>query len=221
MWVEDFSFDHGASVMNYAVSGAVTNASIWPSAANRSDFVHQAALFLNQSHQLDPNTTLYVIFFGINDFEASKVDGNRLPEAAQTVLSLIDVLTSSPTNARSFLVLDNYGLGTQSDDGDAYKQSIFSGLNNRRTSTMSPPFRVGFIDFAPMWSAIVDNQSPGYQAFGYTSNQWCLTGPCCTTVNHCSDPNTTFYWIPSHPAKEGQRIMADLVNEALSQCQTT
>lgn len=70
-----------------------------------------------------------------------------------------------------------------------------------------------------MWDAIIDNDSPGYEAFGYISNSWCLTGPCCTTVNHwyemsfisesflflnfrviffSPDPDHTFYWIPSY-----------------------
>ena len=33
---------------------------------------HIANLFLSQSHKLDPATTLYVVFFGINDFLASQ-----------------------------------------------------------------------------------------------------------------------------------------------------
>ncbi|KAF8514791.1 hypothetical protein JB92DRAFT_2917919 [Gautieria morchelliformis] len=224
MWVEDFALDHGQiTVMNYAISAAVTNASLWPSRANNSDFIHQVDLFLSQSHNLDPASTLFVVFFGINDFLASQVDGDHLPQAAQTVLNQIDLLSSPPTNARSFLVLDVYGIGSQSASGDTYKQAIFSGLNARRNSAMSPSFRVAFVDFAPMWSAIIDNQPPGFKAFGYTSNQFCDIGPgpCCDPPNICPDPDHTFYWIASHPAKQGQRIMADLVNEALTQCKAS
>jgi hypothetical protein len=62
------------------VAGAVVNVTLWPSDAGRSDFIAQcaqfiwkesnsdrspAALFLNQSNNLDPDTTLYAIFFGI------------------------------------------------------------------------------------------------------------------------------------------------------------
>lgn len=80
---------------------------------------------------------------------------------------------------------DDYGLGVQSPIGDAYKQVIYSGLNTRlQSSDITPPFKAAFVDFAPMWEAIIDNDPPGYAAFGYTSNGWCLTGPCCTTVNH-------------------------------------
>lgn len=219
MWVEDFAFDHGITVMNYAISGAVTNTSLWPSKSNVSDFIQQSTLFLSQNHDLDPEKTLYVVFFGINDFEAAQVDGDHMPEAAQTVLNIIDELTAPPTNARSFLVLDDYGLGVQSPMGDAYKQAIYSGLNARLyTNYTGSNFKAAFVDFAAMWDAIIDNDPPGYEAFGYVSNSWCLTGPCCTTVNHCPDPDHTFYWIPSHPAKEGQRIMADFVNEVLNLC---
>jgi hypothetical protein len=80
---------------------------------------------------------------------------------------------------------DDYGIGSQSASGDAYKQAIFSGLNTRRNSGMSPPFRTAFVDFAPMWTAIIDNQLPGFKAFGYTSNQFCDIGPgpCCSPPN--------------------------------------
>lgn len=36
------------------------------------------------------------------------VDGDHLPQAAQTVLNEIDLLSSSPTNARNFLVLGSW-----------------------------------------------------------------------------------------------------------------
>lgn len=80
-------------------------------------------------------------------------------------------------------MIDDYGLGVQSANGDAYKQKIFSGLNARRRSPMSPPFRVAFVDFAPMWNAIINNQPPGYAAFGYVSNDFCQFGPCCDPGN--------------------------------------
>ena len=60
----------------------MTNVSLWPSKANASDFIQQsnlssngfpfigvdvqlASLFLSQSNELDPLTTLYTVFFGI------------------------------------------------------------------------------------------------------------------------------------------------------------
>ncbi|KIJ53496.1 carbohydrate esterase family 16 protein [Sphaerobolus stellatus SS14] len=218
MWVEDLAYDYNITVMNYAISAAVTNRTLWPSRANNSDFVHQEALFLSQNHTLDPEKTLYVVFFGINDFLASQVDGDNLPEAAQSLLNLMDVLIQGTTKARNFLVLDVYGIGQEAPDGDAYKQQIFSGLNDRRNAKMFPPFRVAFVDFAPMWNDIINNQSPGYQAFGYTSNGYCQFGPCCDPGNICDDPEHTFYWIASHPAKEGQRVMANYVEDVLQQC---
>ena len=80
---------------------------------------------------------------------------------------------------------DDYGIGSQSPSGDAYKQAIFSGLSARRNSRMSPVFRFAFVDFALMWSAIIDNNPPGFKAFGYTSNQYCDIGPgpCCDPPN--------------------------------------
>jgi len=73
----------GSYVDVWQWSSAVTNISLWPSNPYPRDFIMQSALlpllmmkilkiinspattFLNQSNNLDPETTLYTIFFGI------------------------------------------------------------------------------------------------------------------------------------------------------------
>lgn len=72
-------------LMAVKISGAVVDVNLWPSRAGGSaDFLHQgkrlelceirdvverrmiaASLFLSQKNTLDPNTTLYTVFFGI------------------------------------------------------------------------------------------------------------------------------------------------------------
>lgn len=119
---------------------------------------------------------------GINDYSASKTDGNHLPQAAQVVLDQITLLASPPTNARSFLVTDDYGRGTHNPNGDAYKTKIFQGLAELHSKL--PHLQVAFVDFAPLWDAVLGS-TPGYKAFGYASSGYCVADSL-TTVGACS-----------------------------------
>lgn len=168
-------------------------------------------IFLNQSNNLDPHTTLYSSFFGINDVGASlsksqtffcsyycnnitfAVDGTaNLPLAAQTIIEQITLLTRQPTNARHFLVIEDYSRGSPTTAGEAFKQQYFSGLNTLVQTI--PGFRVAFVDLKTIWEGVL-GQDPGFQAFGYTSSGACTVSDQ-TTVGACSDPAHTFYWIP-------------------------
>ncbi|KAH7929272.1 hypothetical protein BV22DRAFT_1102562 [Leucogyrophana mollusca] len=128
VWVENIADAIGARFMDYAVSSAVVNISLWPSNPRPVDFIQQVSLFRDQSNRLDPDTTLYTVFFGINDWETSHIDGNRLPEAARDLLGQITLLAASPTNARNFLITDVYGRGRTSASGEAWLQAVFDGL---------------------------------------------------------------------------------------------
>ncbi|GJJ13571.1 hypothetical protein Clacol_007826 [Clathrus columnatus] len=162
VWVEDIGSDTGALVKDYAVGGAVTDAKLWPSKANASDFITQA-------------------------------DGiGNLPKAANTIIEQVTLLTRPPTNARSFLVLDDYGRGTESVAGDAFKQQYYTGLYN--LSRTIPGFKAAFVDFKTIWNGVL-GPDPGYKAFGYASDGACTLNSS-TTIGSCDDPEHTFYWIP-------------------------
>ncbi|CAE6477649.1 unnamed protein product [Rhizoctonia solani] len=215
VWIENIANDIGARFMDYAVGGAVTDKSLWPSKANNWDFVQEANIFLGQNNKLDPATTLYTVYFGINDYASTGKDGTaNMPKAAQVVLDKIKLLSSAPTNARSFLVTDSYGYGRHAASGEAYKKKIFNGLAQMQSQV--PGLKVGFVDFAYLWDGVV-GKTPGYAAFGYKSIGSCLVSSS-TTEGGCNDPDHTFYWIPNHPSKQTHRIMADYVETALSKC---
>ncbi|THH17070.1 hypothetical protein EW146_g3673 [Bondarzewia mesenterica] len=235
VWIEYIADDINARFMDYAISSAVVNISLWPDNPFPRDFLQQMAIFLNQSNDLDPKTTLYTVFFGINDWEDSMIDGDHLPEAAQDLLNQIQILASEPTNGRNFLVTDVYGRGTHTASGEAWKQSIFDGLTAFHRGTNVPePLNVAFGDFSRIWDGVLGSD-PGYQAFGYTSTDSCVVGD--TTAGSCSDPKHYFYWISGqvilsqfgdrkvltmplhrHPSNETMRIMADYVEEVLDKC---
>ncbi|KAJ7030318.1 carbohydrate esterase family 16 protein [Mycena alexandri] len=214
IWAEDVASDLGATIKDYAVSGAVINVTLWPSEAGQSDFLHQAALFLSQNNNLTPATTLYTVFFGINDFGASSTDGNHLPQAAAELLTQIKQLAAAPTNAKNIVVLDDYGRGTHSATGDAFKQAVFSGLSTLRAQGLN----VAFVDFAPLWDAVL-GASPGFAAFGYDTSGSCIPNASQTDLTgECSTPLNSFYWLPGHPSKETHRIMANYVEFVLANC---
>ncbi|OSC99273.1 carbohydrate esterase family 16 protein [Trametes coccinea BRFM310] len=224
VWVEDIADDIGATLKDYAQSGACTDLSLWPSAIKKVDFLGQMQTFLNQSNDLDPDTTLYAIFFGINDYEDSKTDGTaNLQAAAQVILNQTSILASPPTNARHFLITDVYGRGTHTPEGDAMVQTIFYGLAELRanaSASSNTTLNFAFAEFARIWDGVLDG-NPGYEAFGYVSTDACIvdcTDTECTTDGMCDDPDHYFYYIPGHPSKEGHRIMADYVEEVLTRC---
>ncbi|PIL28541.1 hypothetical protein GSI_08582 [Ganoderma sinense ZZ0214-1] len=229
VWVENLADDIGATLMDYAQSGACTDLSLWPSAIRKVDFLGQMRTFLGQSNALDPNSTLYVVFFGINDFDDSRRDGEaNLQAAAQVILSQIRILASVPTNARNFLLADVYGLGTHSPAGDAMVQTVFSGLYDLHRGVNStgrgegiggqapgPALNVAFSQFGRIWDGVFGE--PGYKAFGYASTEACIR-ICCVTTGMCDDPEHYFYYIPNHPSKEGMRIIADYAEQVLERC---
>ncbi|CAE6509432.1 unnamed protein product [Rhizoctonia solani] len=215
VWIENIANDIGARFMDYAVGGAVTDRTLWPSKANNWDFVQEADIFLSQNNSLEPSTTLYTVYFGINDVAASHKDGAaNLPNAAQVILDKIQLLSGPPTNARSFLVTDSYGYGSHEAPGEAFKKKVFNGIAEMQSRV--PSLRFGFVDFAYLWDA-VRGPTPGYAAFGYTSIGSCTLNSS-TIEGACSDPDHTFYWIPNHPSKQTHRIMADYVELALDKC---
>lgn len=214
VWVEHLADDVGARLMDYAWSSAVTNISLWPDNPFPRDFIMQTTLFLDQSHYLDPETTLYTIFFGINDWEDSFIDGNNLPQAAADLLGQVTLLSQPPTNARNFLVTDVYGRGSHNEWGEAWLQAIFDGLVKFHTQS-SHRLNVAFANFATIWDGVL-GPDPGYEAFGYVSTDACNPGN--TTAYTCLDPDHYFYWFYGHPSGVTHRIMADYVYEVLEWC---
>ncbi|KZV77468.1 carbohydrate esterase family 16 protein [Peniophora sp. CONT] len=229
VWIEhlaNMTGRRGALLMDYAISGAVVNASLWPDTASGTgtdaSFVGEEATFRNQTHNnLHPDTTLYSIFFGINDYSVSQTQGNELPAAAVDLLGLVDVLMAPPYNARQIMVLDDYGRGNRSVEGEAYKKTVFDGLNSRHNAAQKErkALNVAYVDFAPLWDAVF-GEEPGYAAFGYSSDGFCFpsAGQLTTVDQECDDPATTFYWLHGHPSKQTHKVMADYVYKAMGKC---
>lgn len=117
---------------------------------------------------------------GINDWVASKTDGDKLPQAADAVIEEIKLLARPPTNARDFLVTDDYGRSIHDASGDAYKLKIYNALGALH---LNSSLNFAFVDFAPIWDGVLGT-TPGYAAFGYKSDGNC-TVDFTTTVGAC------------------------------------
>ncbi|KAG8724279.1 hypothetical protein FRC09_020489 [Ceratobasidium sp. 395] len=155
VWIENIANDIGATFKDYAVASSVTDLALWPD--SKYDFVTQLNTFLSQNNTLNPSTTLYTIYFGINDNIAAAKSGNtaNLAKAAQVILDKIQVLSNAPTNGRSFLITDSYGLGKSNTAGDAYKKKIFNGLASLQAKNSALKF--GFA-VAPVVSTVALRQ---------------------------------------------------------------
>ncbi|KAG6846274.1 hypothetical protein H0H93_014923, partial [Arthromyces matolae] len=124
-------------------------------------------------------------------------DGDHMQASAEALLNQIELLASPPTNARNFMVLDVYGVGVQTPSGEAFKQTIYTGLSNFHAGKNGTRLNVSYINFSTIWDGVLGSD-PGYAAFGYTSTDSCVQcdNNGCSSTGTCDDPDHYFYWIP-------------------------
>ncbi|TFK56387.1 hypothetical protein OE88DRAFT_1620542 [Heliocybe sulcata] len=222
VWTEYLAADSGATLKNYAVDGAYADKYQWPNTADATDSTSQVNYFVSQDNYFDPDTTLYIMFFGINTWQRSYLrhdnthsspDSTGLAGTAETVLYNSLVLASSPTFAKYILLVDNHGLGKDTTEGAGYRSNLFSGMTGIKNVGHA---NVGFIDFNEIWDGVL-NGSPGYHSFGYVSPGAC-TESTSNMFTECLYPFQTFYWMPEYPSTQTHRIMATFVEEVFTQC---
>lgn len=212
-WTEYIANDTDSPIHPYAIGGAVTNLTIWPTAEARnisiSTFIEQTNVFVNQNVTFDPDSTLFVVFFGINDFTYSKTDGaQKLLQAAETIH--VETLRLIKSGAKNILTTGVYFDG---DGVQAFEDAIFQ---NVRSYIDAFGVNVAFSSFLPLWSAISASNASA-EAFGYTSLTPCLASDS-TTVGACDSPSTYLYWQHAHPSTCTHRLMAAYIEYILEQC---
>lgn len=117
--------------------------------------------------------------------------GSSLSNAVQNIVFTMLRLSSSPVFGKNFLIIDNHGRGTETEAGAAFKSELFQALGGMHADLQ---LNIGFVDLSTVWNGVLGS-NPGYEAFGYTSTDACLTSPV-TTDGSCPDPDHTFYWFP-------------------------
>ncbi|KAF8602733.1 hypothetical protein BDV93DRAFT_607304 [Ceratobasidium sp. AG-I] len=216
-WTEYIANDTSAEVHPYAIGGAVTDLTLWPTAIARgisiNSFTNQTKIFLAQNNTWDPATTLYTIFFGINDYTYSKTDGfNILLKSAEVIRNQTELLIAA--GAKNILTTGLYHNQTGSGP---YKQALYDNLKSLREE--HPKINIAFADFFPLWDAINSTASNYGQTFGYTNLTKCLTVDS-SIIGACSDPESHIYWQTGHPSTCTHRLMADYVETVLETCKS-
>ncbi|CCO30409.1 GDSL family lipase [Rhizoctonia solani AG-1 IB] len=216
-WTEYIANDTSSEVHPYAIGGAVTDLTLWPTAIARkiniNSFTNQTKIFLSQNNTWDPSTTLYTIFFGINDYTYSKTDGfDILLKAAEVVRNQTELLIAA--GAKNILTAGLYHNQTGSGP---YKQALYDNLKSLRAQ--HPKINIAFADFFPLWNAINSSESNYGEAFGYTNLTKCLTVDS-SIVGACESPQTHLYWQSGHPSTCTHRLMADYIETVLDTCKS-
>ncbi|KAJ3574624.1 hypothetical protein NP233_g1638 [Leucocoprinus birnbaumii] len=215
VWAEYLAEAAGAKLMDYAVTGAVVDNGQWPTvdSTTPNDLLTQANNFIGQFNKLDATKTLYVLFFGIQDYVLSLNNGNSsLSNQAENIAWAILELESSPQFGKNFLIIDNHGRGTESPSGAAFKTELFQALGYLQGIGLN----VGYVDLSTVWNGVLGN-SPGAAAFGYTSTGACLASST-STAGSCADPDHAFYWFPGNPTTATHKIISDYIQAVWAQC---
>ncbi|KAK0205063.1 carbohydrate esterase family 16 protein [Desarmillaria ectypa] len=233
VWVEYLASYVNATIKDYAVTKSVVDDTHYPSVKStldERDFLYQGRAFviasdmstywntqtenlvISSTDKPGGDTTLYVIFHGMEDFFLA--DASDFPTTASNILYELIKLADSPLYVKNILVVDNYGRGNVTDEGEIYKQDLLDGLGS--LTKIFTGVNVSFINFENFWTAALGSD-PGYEAFGYQSSGTCTVNET-TTVGQCSDLDTTFYYIPQYPSTVTHRLMADYVKAVFETC---
>ncbi|KIY71457.1 carbohydrate esterase family 16 protein [Cylindrobasidium torrendii FP15055 ss-10] len=209
LWIEYFASNISASLRDYAVPRSLVSNDLYTAGdtADDRDFVSQSGIFMSQKSAPDPDSTLIVLYEGMEDFLRGEVN---MTDAANNVVFQILKLSSSPFYGKNFLIVDSYGRGTTSEAGEAWKQEIWTGA---RTAYNALDISLAFADLGELLDAVVAAPTD----FGYEN-----VGPCTvdaeTTEGQCSSPNTTVFYIEDYPSTTAHNLMAEFVLDILENC---
>ncbi|KAG8836395.1 hypothetical protein FRC17_003305 [Serendipita sp. 399] len=229
-WIEQFlqvsqKPENPRKLFSYASSGATTDGTIWRSRKWNDDFPSQISRFYEKAIDLGlkPESTLYVGYFGINDYWSISADGDQMERAGKRAVALLWDLHSN-AGATNFLWL---GVQFSTPSTDSYNRAVYTGLWDMKlkteSSSFSNPLRLtpqsarinfAFADMGRFFSTIHES----FTDFGYTSSKYCLEGQRSSIEDECDEPERTVYYIGAHPSRQTHRILAEYVHLALKDC---
>lgn len=218
LWVERLAQTAGADLQDYAVNGSVVDATQYVGVpiGKARDFKDSVQYYITQGDRTDPETTLYTIFMGIGDYyRRDDLYRQSFTQVADTIIYNTITLIGAPIFGRNFIFVDNYGLGTKTEEGEAYKQELFDGLRTLKDKyAQLYGLNIAFVDLYTLWNAALTDPS----SFGYTSTDACTRNDQ-TTQGACADPDHTLYWVPGNPSQATHQLMAEYIQEVIEQCQ--
>ncbi|KAJ7675795.1 hypothetical protein DFH06DRAFT_1170553 [Mycena polygramma] len=206
VWVEDLANTLGAKIINYSVGGAVVDLLAWNSTNKgvtftsdnllRTDFVAETALFLQQGHfmaDLDPDTTLYTVQFGISDFTQYSIAGGDWTLASDSFLRQISLLQAN--GAKNFLI---HWVNFHENVTNTFQNVVHKGLQAAHAQNGT---NFATVNLANLFDTIQSDP----EDWGYT-NTTCLASQNFTDFG-CNDPDRSIFYIPSHPSATTHEIM--------------
>ncbi|KAF7365191.1 Carbohydrate esterase family 16 protein [Mycena venus] len=192
VWVEDLANTLGAKLIDYSVGGAVVDLSAWNTTNKgvtftsdnllRTDFVAETALFLQQGHflaDLNPDTTLYTVQFGINDFTQYSIAGGDWNIASDSFLRQISILQAN--GAKNFLI---HWVYFHQNVTDEFQNVVHQGLQAAHAENGT---NFAEVNLANLFTAV--QSSPA--EWGYT-NTTCLASQNFTDFG-CNDPDRSIF----------------------------
>ncbi|KAJ7792431.1 hypothetical protein B0H13DRAFT_2172539 [Mycena leptocephala] len=217
VWVEDLANTLGAKLIDYSVGGAVVDLLAWNTTNHgvtftsdnllRTDFVAETALFLQQGHflaDLNPDTTLYTVQFGINDFNQYSIAGGDWTFASDSFLRQISILQAN--GAKNFLI---HWVNFQQNVTTTFQNVVHQGLQAARAQNGT---NFATVNLANLFTAI--EAAPA--EWGYT-NTTCLASQNFTDFG-CNDPDRSIFYIPSHPSATTHEIMNQYTILTMEKC---
>jgi len=219
VWVEALANTLGAKLIDYAVGGAVVDLSAWNSTNKgvtftsdnllRTDLVHEVAKLQQQGQflsDLDPDSTLYALSFGINDSTQFNISGGDWNLASSSMLNQIGILQAA--GAKNILI--HWIYFNETVNLQPFQTRIWEGLKEAH-STNGTNFVS--VNLAHLFGAI--NTDP--KSFGYT-NTTCLASQNTTDFG-CDDPDHSVFYIPGHPSLTTHELIVEYTLEVVDTCE--
>ncbi|PLW21239.1 hypothetical protein PCANC_05439 [Puccinia coronata f. sp. avenae] len=204
MWTEDLATDE-RKLKSYAVGGATVDRTLWSARAQNTDMISHVDTFINQDSSVETESSLATIFYGINDYSASKAGPGTLDQDVKQLLNQTNRLINA--GLKKFIVVSP---PFKRDKLDKFDSSVWNGFKKLKESKS---IEFAYVDLGALFAAIQDNPS----SFGYKSLESCLKSTK-TTEGGCQDPDEYLYWIPSHPQYQTHRLISEWVQAVLKKC---
>ncbi|KAJ3104083.1 hypothetical protein HDU97_009532 [Phlyctochytrium planicorne] len=230
IWNEYLANYYNASIHMYAYAGAVSNHSLLSPAASKlffkkvPDFVHQADTYLNDTPVrdiLDPETTLYSVFIGGNDYFAAFMTGVE-PNPAGVVATILNVLkkvivesnvrylstwTMGDFDSPTSMILANGGdrkaaIGL----GEVHNRLLKKGLDELKKTTNVTIFLTELSD-------LFKTEAPHYNIT--VTNKPCMVQRPPAAAIICANPQNCLFWDDVHPTTVGHSILSNATKKTI------
>ncbi|EGF99570.1 uncharacterized protein MELLADRAFT_68520 [Melampsora larici-populina 98AG31] len=209
VWVEQFSNAIGAVLKDYAMGGSTVSRALSPSTGSLqgTDMIQHVQTFLNQHNKIDASSSMTMISYGINDYASTARQGTQnLPKAAQELVRQTELLVQA--GIRNVVIISP---PTSAAPLNNFNDIVWNGLKGLQTK--NPELKYAYVDFVTLYSAIISNPS----SFGYQAVDSCLPTDK-SMAGACPNPDVHLYYLPRHPQKLTHGLMAEWVEDVLSNC---